>query len=240
MRCVWLLITTCIGSQLYAQRQQMWLDYQVDYPFANQYLFEVTASYQTVLSNEDKWRSMSLTTLLEVQVFSWFDAIGGVPIAHTVQTDDYNTFESSPYLGGKFYFTQNKRIDTKATIKFEERFLKNLEEGDWQSSSRARLKAEAWIAINKPNHYQDKLWYTFLDYEEFFVMDEQVDERFANLRRGRVGLGYRLSYRHRFEFVYTLQSSRNEIQGEFKSTDNVLQLRYKMFLNAAKPQKATD
>jgi len=33
------------------QHQQLWLDYQ----FANQYLFEVTTSYQTVFTDSAKW-----------------------------------------------------------------------------------------------------------------------------------------------------------------------------------------
>ena len=104
-------------------------------------------------------------------------------------------------------------------------------------SSTGCLKAEVSIALNGPNLYVDKLWYPFLDCEEFFVIDEQVQERYANRRRGRLGLGYRLDYRNRFEMSYTRQSSRNEIEGGFISNDNVLQIVYKMYLN---PPKLTD
>ena len=52
---------------------------------------------------------------------------------------------------------------------------------------------------------------------------------------GRIGVGYRLNYKHRFDLIYTMQSSRNEIEGEFISSDNVIALKYKMFLNPAKP-----
>jgi len=61
-----------------------------------------------------------------------------------------------------------------------------------------------------------------------------LNERFANRRRGRIGLGYRLNYKNRFELIYTRQSSRNEIEGNFISNDNVIQLVYKMYLNPAK------
>jgi hypothetical protein len=103
-----------------------------------------------------------------------------------------------------------------------------------------RLKAEAWIAINKLNLYQNQLWYAIVDYEGFVVVDEQVNERFANRLRARVGLGYRLDYKNRFEVIYTLQSSRNEIHGDLISNDNVLQLRYKLFLHPSKINKTLD
>jgi hypothetical protein len=115
------------------------------------------------------------------------------------------------------------------------RAFKQIEQQDWDISNRTRLRGEAFIALNGPNLFMDKLWYIFLDYEEFIVLDKQLDERFANRRRGRIGVGYRLDYKNRFELSYTLQSSRNEIDGEFISTDNVIQLRYKMYLNPVRP-----
>ncbi len=52
-------------------------------------------------------------------------------------------------------------------------------------------------------------------------------------RRAKIGLNYRWTYRHRFDVSFTLQSSRDEIEGEFAATDNVIQLRYRLFLNQA-------
>ena len=80
----------------------------------------------------------------------------------------------------------------------------------------------------------DTLCYLILDSEEFIVLDKQLEERYANRRRARVGVGYRLSYKNRFEFIYTRQTSRNEIDDEFMGTDNVFQVRYKMYLNPSK------
>jgi hypothetical protein len=218
-----------------AQRQQLWFDYQIDYPFSNAYLFEMTSSYQTVLSKDDKWRCLSVTPTFEYYVLTRLDLQATMPTAYTNQTENHNSFETSPALAAIYHITQNKRVNLKVSVKFEERFFRDLEDDTWTSSSRSRLKAEAWISINGPNLYQDKLWYLISDYEEFFVMDEQLEERYANRRRARLGLGYRLDYNHRMELVYSFQSSRNEIEGEFISNDNILQLRYKMFFNPAKP-----
>jgi hypothetical protein len=222
------------------KHQQLWLDYQVDYPFANQYLFEVTTSYQTVFSDSAKWRSMSISPVFEYQITTRFDLISGIPLAYTNQTSTYNSFELDPYVGTRFHISQNKRIDSRLIFKLEERFFQNLETHSWEESNRMRLKAEAWVAINGPNLYQDKLWYAILDYEEFVVVDEQVNERFANRLRARFGIGYRLNYKNRFELIYTLQSSRNQINGDLISNDNVLQLRYKLFLNPARTNKMLD
>ena len=119
-------------------------------------------------------------------------------------------------------------------LRYQQRHFHEIEADDWDISNRIRLKADFWISITSPNLCKDMLWYTLLDYEEFFVLDDQLDERYANRRRARIGLGYRLDYKNRFELIYTWQSSRNEIEGEFLSNDDVFQLVYKMYLNPVK------
>jgi len=93
-----------------------------------------------------------------------------------------------------------------------------------------RLKAEACVVFNRQNFFQDKMVCAILDYEGFIVV-EQVHKRFVNRLRARLGIGYRLNYKNRFELIYALQSSRIETHGALISNDNVLQVRYKMFLN---------
>lgn len=238
--CVWVVLLASAIPAVAQKHQQLWFDYQLDHPFANQYLLEVTTSYQTVLADSGKWRSMSISPVFEYQYINRLDLMVGAPLFYTNQTVSYNTFEIAPYVGARFHVTQNKRVDSRLIFKLEERFFRNLETHSWEESNRMRLKAEAWISINKINLYQDNVWYAILDYEEFVVVDEQVNERFANRLRARFGIGYRMNYKNRFELIYTLQSSRNEIHGDLISNDNVLQLRYKMFLNPGKVSKPMD
>jgi hypothetical protein len=233
-----LSLMVCIGSFVSAlgqRNEQLWLDYQVSYPFANNYVLEISPTYQTVLSPEDKWRSYSLSTTVEYTLLNNLDLTAEIPIAYTTQKDGVNSFEVSPLVGARFHVTQRRRIDTRLFLRYQSRYFRQIEEQDWDVSNRTRIKGEALISINGPNLYSgDNLWHVILDYEEFIVLDQQVDERFANRRRARIGLSYRLNYKHRFEAIYTRQSSRAEIEGGFISNDNVIQLRYKMYLNPAK------
>lgn len=229
--------TACICcSPLRAQQDtQAWFDFIVDYPFASQYLAEIETSYQVMFTGDSTWRSYNLTPTFEYQFFPNIDFIASSPLAYTVQTEDYDSFEARITLETRWHITQNKRVNTRLVLKGEERFFQNIETKDWENSTRLRLMGEATIAINRPNLYHDNLWYAIADYEEFFVTDKELKERYSNRRRARIGAGYRLNYKNRFEMVYTLQASRNEIQDSFQGTDNVLQMRYKIFLNPAKP-----
>jgi hypothetical protein len=228
--CVVFLLAVC--NVVNAQRkEQLWLDYQIDYPFANRYLLEVAGSYQTLLSKDEKWRSLSLTTTFEALVFNFLDVTADVPLAYTLQKEGLNSFEFAPMVGLRFYITQSKRIDTRVLVRYQQRYFHQVEQDDWDVSNRTRLKAEAYICLNGPNLFTNNLWYVALDYEEFIVLDQQLEERYANRRRAKLGLNYRWTYKHRFDVSFTLQSARNEIDGEFTSTDNVIQLRYRLFLN---------
>lgn len=240
MRLIYAASTLClVAPETRGQGQQLWLDYQVQYPFLNSYLFEVTTSYQTNLWSDSKWRNLTITPTFEWQWFTFIDFIATIPLVYTYQNENYNSFEANPSLGLRYYVTQNKRVNSNIILKIEERMFRNLETKEWEFSNRARLKGEILVSLNKPNLFHDNLWWSILDYEEFFVTDQQLDERYANRRRARAGVGYRLNYRNRFELIYTLQSSRDEIHGDFSRLDNVIQFRYKMYLNPSKPNTAT-
>lgn len=233
--CLFLLfLFVCITPGNAQRSEQLWLEYQVSYPFANKYLLENTTTYQTSLKKKDKWRSISINPAFEYTMLTWIDLLSEIGMSYTHQKEGSNSFEISPIVGARFHITQNKRLSTRILWRYQVRSFKQVEDDDWDVSNRTRIKAEAWFTLNGPNLFTDNLWYTFLDYEEFIVLDQQLDERYANRRRARVGIGYRLNYKHRFDLGYTIQSSRNEIEGEFINNDNVLQFKYKMYLNPAK------
>lgn len=225
----------------YSQKdEQLWLDYQLSYPFGNRYLLENTTTYQTLLNKDGKWRSLSISPTFEYNLFRKLDLLSEIPIGYTKQYQGISTFEITPMVGTRYFFTPGKRIDARLVWRYQVRAFYKIEDREWEISNRTRLRGEVFISINGPNLFTDKLWYVFLDYEEFFVLDQQVDERYANRRRGRLGLGYRLDYKNRFELSYTLQSTRDEIAAEFYGIDNVIQLRYKMYLNPAKPTQTEE
>lgn len=229
-----MVVVVVCSYPCYAQRhEQLLFDFQVDYPFANRFLLEATGSYQTVLT-KDRWRSVTFSPTFEY-IFTAVDLTVEIPMTYTLQHDSANTYEISPLLGARIHISQNKRVSLRFTPRYQYRCFREVEAGLWDISNRTRLKGEVWVTINGPNLFTDNLWYVFADYEEFIVVDDQVDERFANRRMAKLGVGYRLNYKNRFEVIYIRQNSRNEIGGEFISNDNIIQFKYKMYLNPAKP-----
>ncbi len=215
--------------------EQVWNEYMLNYPFANSFNLENAFTYSTLMGTP-KWRAYDYSGTLEWSVSNHVDIIAQAVVSYTNQTDNYNTLELRPVVGSRFYFTPNKRIQTRLLLRLEQRNFKNLETNEWDIVPRPRVRAETIIPINKKSYYEDKLWYAMTDVEWLYKTD--VEERFANRFRWRLGGGYRLSYNLRFEFLYMLQLSRNQIGDSFESTDNIFRFRVKQYLRKAKPSNA--
>src|ERR1043165_460653 len=121
IKCLVIALTCTMPISLNAQRSnQLWLDYQLDLPFANQYLFELGVSYQTVLDGP-KWRNINMSPTFEYQFFRRVDLIATIPMNYTLQKEGANSFGVDPSLGARLHVTQNKRVESRLIFKAEHR-----------------------------------------------------------------------------------------------------------------------
>jgi len=236
IRLVFLLILFSVGYCKGQTNTQVWNEYMLNYPFANSFNLEHAFTYSTIIGTP-KWRALDYAAAVEWSVTNKIDLIGQALVSYTNQTESYNTIELRPILGARFYFTPNNRIQTRLLVRVEQRNFQNLETKEWTQEYRPRFRGEMIIPINKKSYFEDKLWYALTDVE-WLYKTENVEERFANRFRWRIGGGYRLTYNLRFEFLYMLQLSKNTIEDDFESSDNIFRLRVKQYLRKTKPSTA--
>lgn len=217
---------------------QLWFEYMINYPFANAYLFENAFTYSTLLKSS-RWKSFDYSPTVEYAWTQHVDLMVGGTLAYTAQNDNYNTLEVRPAFGARIHFTPNKRIIVRLLARVEQRNFKNRETDEWERNIRPRFRLESLIPLSKDSYFEDNLWYGVADFEWLLTAGDDVEERFANRLRGRVGLGYRLNYTSRFEFLYMFQKSRNKVGEDFESSDNIIRLRYKHYLRKSKPTQRT-
>ncbi len=217
--------------------EQLWFEYMLNYSFANSFNLENSFQYSTVM-NAPKWRAFDYMATLEYSVTQHIDLIAYTGLSYTEQLDSYNTFEVRPGLGTRVYLTPANRVQVRVLLRVDQRNFENLEDNTWTQSYRPRIRFESLIPINQDSYYKDNMWYGIADVEWLFVQTD-LKERFANRFRMRTGLGYRLNGRLRFEFIYMLQQSRNGIDQQFESTDNIFRFRVKHYLRKAKSSGET-
>lgn len=232
-----IVLISCLVASLTTTAQsvneQLWYEYMLNYPFANSFNLENAFTYSTLLGTP-KWRAFDYSAALEWSINQNVDLIGQAVISYTQQNETNNTLELRPIIGTRLYFTPNKRIQTRLLIRAEQRNFQNVETKEWSQVARPRIRGEVIIPINRKSIYEDKLWYAMTDIEWLYNI-EDVEERFANRFRWRIGGGYRLTYNMRFEFLYMLQLSRNQIGEEFDTSDNIFRFRVKQYLRKTKP-----
>lgn len=235
MRVLFFIGFNLLYVLVHGQSKQIWGEYMLNYPFANSYNLEFAATYSTVLE-QPKWRSFDIQLTPEYSINQHMDVMLAVFAGKTFQDHSLTTMEIREMIGARFHFTPNKRILTRLLVRFEQRNLQNLESDIWSHSTRSRVRAETITPLNKRTMFAgDKLLYLILDGEFFIIMDKDVEERFANRFRFRSGIGYRVNYGLRLEFVYTLQESKNTIGEKFSTSDNIFRFRIKQYLNKGKP-----
>lgn len=227
-----LLCALLANGSLFAQTivdRQLWIDADLAIPFANQYLFDTEVSYQTLVSGQEAWQSIHLTPTIQRNFTPRLDGMLSLPFYYTVQRPGYRTFEVRATPGIRYTAITGKRVELRFLMKYDFRYVKH-EGQDGEYSNRFRLSFEAMIPVNRPNFFQDKMLYVITQGEGFFVADQQVNERFANVWSSKLGLGYRFNYTHRVEAIYQRQQSRVEIGQPFDTEDNIYRFRYIVFL----------
>jgi hypothetical protein len=232
---VFFLLVVPWSLQAQSPNSQFWLEYMLNYPFANAFNLENAFVYST-LADTPRWRAFDFSPTLEYSLTPHIDLNVGCTFSYTAQTEDYNTFEIRPVVGTRIHLTPNKRVLTRVYFRVEQRNFLNLDTDTWETVVRPRIRAEALIPISRKSYYDDKLWYGIVDMELLFSKDD-VQERFANRFRARMGIGYRLSYTSRFEFIYMIQQSRSGIDEDYQTSDNIFRFRYKHYLRKKKPTK---
>jgi hypothetical protein len=209
--------------------EQLWFEYLLNTPFADSWNLENAFTYSTLL-NTPRWRALDWAPTLEYSITQNFDLMVMGTVSYTKQNESYNTLELRPAVGTRIHFTPNNRILIRLLLRYEQRNLLNLESDTWDQSYRPRVRFETIFPINQPSYYRNELWYAIGDAEILFNGNRNLEERFANRARFRVGLGYRFTTAFRIEFLYMLQKSRNGIDENFESSDNIFRFRLKHYL----------
>ncbi len=209
---------------------QLWMDAELNYTYKQRFLFQDELSYQTLVSGGSYWYSLNSTPAFEFNLNPHIDLITSVPLSYTLQGRKMSTFEVRAMVGSRIYLTPALRPQVRFLVRLEERWAYDRAIDNWDIGNRIRLRAEVIYPVNKKSYFEDKMWYFIGDTELFLSTTQDINERFANRTRFRMGVGYRLNYKMRFEGIYTLQFSRNTIDDDFNSVDNIIRLRFKYYL----------
>jgi len=194
--------------------EQIWLEYSPTHSFANNYKLGMRGSYRTNLE-EPHWRSIELRFMPEKKLNSHFDALASLQFLDTKQYHALTSIEIRPAVGVRWHFLPGKRVTSGLMARVEIRNVYKNESEDWSHTIRPRLRFFASVPLNEKSMSPDRVFYATSFVEFFYQNDEDIQERYANRFWFRLGLGYKLNKKLKFELLYNRQDSKNTITDNF-------------------------
>ena len=221
---------------------QFWGNLTLDWMRSPRFTSEIEIEPKFLIAapeDERSWRSLDLKVSGEFAARNWLDLIGELNTGYTHQTDDDDTTELTPGLGVRFHLLSRdlprvlpiherppkRRIVLRNRVLVEYRNLFHTSAGT-ESTVRARNRLEFQVPINREKVSDDGARYLMCDWEWFMPVDDP-SERFANRQRIRTGFGYRHDAHWRFEFLYAWTRSRDTTDEDFRTSDNMINVRVK-------------
>jgi hypothetical protein len=223
------------------QSTQIWGNVILDHPRSEHLLFELDMEPKTQITDDDGWRNLDVTPLVEFYPNTWVDLVGEINIGYTRQVSDLNTFELTPRLGIRLHLLNNLRERLKLGVHVPRRLgvanLTRIESRNfWYSADaesrhewRLRNRTEFKLSLNHQDLHIDRTLYLIADFEVYFPLADDIPERFATKLRARAGVGYRANYKWRLEALYIRERQRITFGEDFVTSANIVDVRLKLF-----------
>jgi hypothetical protein len=222
--------------------KQLWANITLGHPRSERLYFELDFGPKIQLRGEEKWRNFDVTPLVEFYPADWLDFTAEATVGFTHQLSGLNTFEVTPRIGVRVHLFQQamdhlprperlpvSRLSLGNLLRLEARNFWYSGGRDSSHEWRLRNRAEAKLALNHDSLSQDGTLYLIADAEFYFPLGDELPERFSTKFRVRAGLGYRIDYRMRLEFLYIRYSSRSTLEEDFEKDADIFDFRLKIF-----------
>jgi hypothetical protein len=169
------------------------------------------------------WRNLDITPSIEYAARKRIDLTGELVVGHTKQTDRLETTEFTLRGGVRFHLLEQplkSRVVIRDWVRAESRNFFYSSDDPSDSTVRFRNRLELLIPINRPSLTDDGAVSALVDWEWFIPWSDPT-ERFASRQRIRTGASYRQSRALRFFAFYIRNLSRNTLDEEFTTSENV-------------------
>jgi hypothetical protein len=242
---LFLIIGVGAAAETWAQEEtstQLQANLTLGHPRSERLYLELDFEPKTQVSGGEEWRNLDTTPLAEFYPADWLDLTAEATVGFTHQRTGLNTFELTPRIGVRVHLFQDvldhlprperlpgTRLSLGNLLRLESR---NFWYSGHQGSShewRLRNRAEAKLALNRDSLSKDGTLYLIADAEFYFPLGDEIPERFSTKFRGRAGLGYRIDYRMRLEFLYIRDNTRSTLEEDFEQDANIFDFRLKIF-----------
>lgn len=226
-RLVFILFIYCSFSALNLLKAQKIVDPQlynnlaVSVDLSSKWTIFNQFSFNVLMSDKSLWNETSILSIPSYRINKNISAIGGFYISYVNQNKTLSSLELRPSFGIIFSSTLNHRFSIGNTSRIEFRFM-NYSDADKDFTLRFRNRTDLIVSLIKPKINMNKNLFLFAHFEIYYNFEENIRERFYNIYRIKLGLGYRLSFPWRFSLGVLYQDSELNIGEPTNQPTNVI------------------
>ncbi len=226
---------------------QIWANLTLGKMVSERTYLELDIEPKWQVTSGEEWRNFDLTPLAERYPADWLDLEAEVTLGTTHQSDGLDTLEITPRIGARFHLFAKMapyrpgvlghdherlpltRLGVSTLVRLEWRNFFYSDDTPDSHAWRARLRLEAKLALNRAKLAEDRTLYAIADAEYYAPLGDDVQERYVNKVRARLGLGYRFSGATRLEFLYLRDWNRDSPDEAGTEDTQAFDLRVKLF-----------
>ncbi len=174
--------------------------------------YAANLSYNFNLNKEFDWNESAFSGTAIYSWISFLDFTGGMFINNVEQNIYLSSNEFRPTIGIRVYRPMNHRFVISNLSRIELRLL-YYSDSDNDQVIRLRNLTHLFFSTNKKRMSDDKNLFVFAYVEWFYNFEDDVRERFFNLFKSKIGIGYRLNLNWHFSAGVIYQNTRENTAG---------------------------
>ena len=171
-------------------RPQLWSNVYVAWQVAERFTLGGDVAYNVLLSQEAPWNEITTSVSGMYHFHPLMEAIAGIYIAGSKQSQTTRSFEYRPNLGFRIHSHGNKRWMVSNLSRLEVRIFRYSDQTS-DLAFRFRNRTTGIVSLIKPSLVSDRNLMLFGYFEVFYNFNQEVRERFFNQFKYKVGFAYR-------------------------------------------------
>jgi hypothetical protein len=219
---------------------QIWANLTLGRNASERTYLELDIEPKLQVTKGEEWRNVDFTPLGEYYPTSWLDLEAEGTVGRTHQRDGIDTFEVTPRIGARLHLFKQvvgsrkrerlplTRVSLSTLVRLEWRNFFYSDDTPDRHEWRARLRLEGKLAISHKTLAQDRTLYAIGDAEYYAPLGDDIEERYVNKVRARIGLGYRIAAATRLEFLYIRDWNRSSPDAALTRESQAFDLRLTM------------
>ena len=235
---------TAQTADIESANTQLWWQYSFQNRLSENWSFTWDSGYRDLWEStipDDAWERFHLSSAFSYRLHSRLNLDLGSGLYYTTRPLSSDLTEFRLWQGTTVYWPDSpglvRRFVLAHRLRLEQRLSRQSGTSSWTMNSRARYRMSTTVAINRKD-LEPGAFYLYLGAEFFADLSDDDSRLVSDRNRFSIGLGWLTTTKWTLELRYSSQENRDTATGNFRLTDEIVEIRVKTTLRIRDRMKA--